>query len=620
MYFIVTDPEAGAIDGGLGIEAPVDKSGHQLDVALRLHEGAHDAEGPEEVPVPEEQPRDDRVEGAAPGLDATGYCEAGAAILEDDPCTGRDDARAEVVVEALDEGDGHAALVHDTEIDRAAERLGHRGDRIPSAALEERTFEEGSRVGTVSDVRQSVAESQADAFDLISEGHLAEVEQPESLQGCDALSGGWELEHGDVPVADSQRLDPARFVAGEILFLEPARVRDRPCHLARVDCRRSFLGNQAQCLSELGEAEVPAGPRRLRELRRAPGLLPGKGGHDSRRDAALGRVDRIGEASVEPEAAEPLRERGPAGDRARDRDGPGAMLLDRLQGAGGGRSRPGGVEADGFAVPPDDCEGIPADSRRHRLRDAEHPCGCERGVDRVPAPLERAKPGPSGERLARGDHGVRGHGRGPGWSRAPGHRARIADVPTLYDAARCPYCARVRILLAEKGVPYAAVEVDLDDRPAWIYRKNSTGRVPVLEEDEGLMLPESKVIMEYLEERFPEPPLWPADAAARALARLLLERFDDLSDPYYDLLKDRPGASVERLRKELAKLDGILESQPFLTGADYGLADVGYLPWILRIETRLGVDLAEYSSLAAWLERVAERPSVRAEIELLAIV
>ena len=191
---------------------------------------------------------------------------------------------------------------------------------------------------------------------------------------------------------------------------------------------------------------------------------------------------------------------------------------------------------------------------------------------------------------------------------------------TLYDAARCPYCARVRIALADKEIGYETVEVDLDRRPDWLIELNPpAGRVPVLE-DGGFVLPESATIMEYLEERFPEPPLWPADAAARALARLLLERFDDLSDPYYDLLKDRPGASEERLRKELAKLDGILEAQPFLTGAAYGLTDVGFLPWILRVETRLGLDLAEYTSLAAWLERVAERPSVRAEIELLATV
>ena len=71
---------------------------------------------------------------------------------------------------------------------------------------------------------------------------------------------------------------------------------------------------------------------------------------------------------------------------------------------------------------------------------------------------------------------------------------------TLYDADRCPYCARVRIVLAEKGLEHETVVVDLDDRPAWIYEKNPLGRVPVLEED-AFVLPESAVINEYLEER-----------------------------------------------------------------------------------------------------------------------
>ena len=80
---------------------------------------------------------------------------------------------------------------------------------------------------------------------------------------------------------------------------------------------------------------------------------------------------------------------------------------------------------------------------------------------------------------------------------AAGARAASADrgadgraglMLTLYDAARCPYCARVRIVLAEKDVEYEPVEIDLTDRPAWIYEKNSTGRVPVLEED-GWLLP-----------------------------------------------------------------------------------------------------------------------------------
>jgi glutathione S-transferase len=191
-------------------------------------------------------------------------------------------------------------------------------------------------------------------------------------------------------------------------------------------------------------------------------------------------------------------------------------------------------------------------------------------------------------------------------------------VLTLYDAARCPYCARVRILLAEKGVPYDPVEIDLDDRPAWIYTRNPTGRVPVLEEDEGLVLPESRVIMEYLEERFPEPPLLPADPAERALVRLRFECFSDLSDPYYDALRGR--ASDEELRAALARLDAELEAQPFLSGSAYGLADIAYVPWILRAETRLGIDLAGFPLLAAWRERLAGRPAVAAEIEVLATV
>ena len=64
-------------------------------------------------------------------------------------------------------------------------------------------------------------------------------------------------------------------------------------------------------------------------------------------------------------------------------------------------------------------------------------------------------------------------------------------MPTLYTAERCPYAARARIVLAEKGLSYEAVEIDLDDRPAWIYEKNPLGRVPVYEEEGGLVLPDA---------------------------------------------------------------------------------------------------------------------------------
>jgi len=187
-------------------------------------------------------------------------------------------------------------------------------------------------------------------------------------------------------------------------------------------------------------------------------------------------------------------------------------------------------------------------------------------------------------------------------------------VPTLYTADRCPYAARARIALAEKGIAYDAVEIDLDDRPAWIYEKNQLGRVPVWEEDEGLCLPESVVIMEYLEERYPEPALWPADAAERALGRLRVERFDRrLGDAYYAA---RRGDGREELDARLADLGRALEEQPWLTGREYGLADIAYLPWILRGLERFDLQLGP--ALADWLERCSARPAIGQERAVVA--
>jgi stringent starvation protein A len=189
-------------------------------------------------------------------------------------------------------------------------------------------------------------------------------------------------------------------------------------------------------------------------------------------------------------------------------------------------------------------------------------------------------------------------------------------VITLYDADRCPYCARVRIALAEKGIEYETVEVDLDDRPAWIYVKNPLGRVPVLEED-TFVLAESAVIDEYLDDRYPEPPLWPADPAERALGRMLVFRFDELSRPYYALRRGEEGAAG-RLDGALGELDAVLQGQPFLSGREFGLADIAYVPWILRARDRLDVDMSRFSALADWVGRLEARPSIAAEIGVVA--
>ena len=186
----------------------------------------------------------------------------------------------------------------------------------------------------------------------------------------------------------------------------------------------------------------------------------------------------------------------------------------------------------------------------------------------------------------------------------------------LYDAPRCPYAARVRIVLAEKGVEVDVVEIDLSDRPDWLYEKNPKGRVPVLEEDDR-PLAESAVLMEFLEERYPEPALLPPDPADRAAVRLLIFRADELTDPYYALRREEAGAR-EQFDAELGRLDGLLAEQPYLSGAEYGLADIALVPWVLRARDVLGVELDGFLALTDWLARLEQRPAIAAEVGVVA--
>jgi glutathione S-transferase len=187
----------------------------------------------------------------------------------------------------------------------------------------------------------------------------------------------------------------------------------------------------------------------------------------------------------------------------------------------------------------------------------------------------------------------------------------------LYSAARCPYAARARIVLAEKGVDHEIVEIDLSDRPDWLYEKNPKGRVPVIEEGDGSPLPESAVIMEFLEERYPDPPLLPADPADRAAVRLLIFRDDDLTSPYYALRRGEDGAR-EEFDAVLGRFEALLGEQSYLSGAEYGFADIALVPWFLRARDVLGVELDGFPALEDWLGRLEERPAIAAEAGIVA--
>ena len=186
---------------------------------------------------------------------------------------------------------------------------------------------------------------------------------------------------------------------------------------------------------------------------------------------------------------------------------------------------------------------------------------------------------------------------------------------------------RIRIALAEKGIAYDDVLVDLPGgatREPAFRALNPFGQVPVLEDGE-LVLYESVAILEYLEETHPEPALLPRDRTRRALARQgMLAAGDYLAPPFHRWLarfftpepawdrddQTRAAGAVATYLDVLAATLG--DGRTYLAG-DFSLADVCHVPFVCELaQVELGALLADRPPVARWVDRLNARPSVRA--------
>ncbi len=161
---------------------------------------------------------------------------------------------------------------------------------------------------------------------------------------------------------------------------------------------------------------------------------------------------------------------------------------------------------------------------------------------------------------------------------------------TIYSMVGCPYAQRTRILLDIKGIAHDVIEIDLTKpRPDWFLEVNPAGKVPALVHH-GRPLNESSVINEYLEDCFPDPPLFPANAYETALSRNLIEfcnaRF---TANLYRMLMEQDEARRSRVenaaRDDLAWLDGFLERAGYESGflfGGFGMAELTFAPFFQR--------------------------------------
>ncbi|KPK12577.1 MAG: hypothetical protein AMJ68_01500 [Acidithiobacillales bacterium SG8_45] len=165
--------------------------------------------------------------------------------------------------------------------------------------------------------------------------------------------------------------------------------------------------------------------------------------------------------------------------------------------------------------------------------------------------------------------------------------ANRKPVMTLYSGTTDPYSHRTRIVLFEKDVECQIVFVDADNKPAELADLNPYNQVPTMV-DRDLVLYQSAIINEYLDERLPHPPLMPVDPVSRARARLMLFRFEN---DWYRLLPeidsgDKKTATRARhaIRDGLTVISPLFKEQPFILGEEFSLVDCALAPLLWRLE------------------------------------
>jgi stringent starvation protein A len=191
---------------------------------------------------------------------------------------------------------------------------------------------------------------------------------------------------------------------------------------------------------------------------------------------------------------------------------------------------------------------------------------------------------------------------------------------TFFSDPQSHYSHRVRIVLAEKGVAVEVIDVDPENKPEEIADHNPYNSLPTLV-DRELALYEPNIMMEYLDERFPHPPLLPVYPVARAQSRLLMHRIQKDWCGYVDtLLEGTASASkLETARKELKEslvaTAPIFDEKPFFLSEEFTIVDCLVAPLLWRLGV-MGIELQDKQgrSLQKYMDRLFARESFKASL------
>jgi len=180
----------------------------------------------------------------------------------------------------------------------------------------------------------------------------------------------------------------------------------------------------------------------------------------------------------------------------------------------------------------------------------------------------------------------------------------------LYSTATSIYCHRTRIVLAEKDIAHESIIVDPRNLPEDLIDLNPYSSLPTLV-DRDLVLYNSRVIMEYLEERFPHPPLMPVGPVARAQTRLALFRVENDWYPLAEIIEAKGEKAAVKARKELmesiAASADVFSAMPYFLSEEFSLVDASIAPLLWRLP-HYGIELPKAArAVLTYADRLFDR-------------
>ncbi|NMF82834.1 glutathione S-transferase family protein [Nodosilinea sp. P-1105] len=192
----------------------------------------------------------------------------------------------------------------------------------------------------------------------------------------------------------------------------------------------------------------------------------------------------------------------------------------------------------------------------------------------------------------------------------------------LYYSGRSPYARKVRIVLAEKQLSYQHVDTNIRQKSPKFLRLNPIGKIPVLVDDNGLVFWDSTLIVEYLDDTYPEPSFYPSDRLERWRCRQGEELADAMTDQVVALWLetrkgDRADAQVQAqhqvvIDRLLTVFEQQLQLTPYLLSDRLSAVDIAAVSGLGYYSLRFGLGWqSRYPRLAHWFDQLHQRPSLR---------